>query len=76
MFRSLGLTLAIVSMPNVQDFVDKSGGNSDLLRTRADLVAAAKSVLHSQMVTPEYFESFSLKQLRVRRGEGKPGTYW
>jgi hypothetical protein len=61
-------------MPNAQDFVDKSGGNSDLLRTRADLVAAAKSVLHSQMVTPDYFESFSLKQLRVRRGEGNPGN--
>ena len=50
----------------LQDFVDNNGGNSDLMRTRADLVAAATSICHSKIVTPDYFESFSLKQLRVR----------
>jgi hypothetical protein len=48
-----------------QDFVDDNGGDSDLMRTRADLVAAAVTIVRDNTVMPDYFESFSLKQLRV-----------
>ncbi len=46
--------------------MDANGGDSDLMRTRAEVVAAAATIVRDNTVTPDYFESFSIKQLRVR----------
>ncbi len=50
--------------------MDDNGGDSELMHTREDLVTAAAEIVRESMVMPDFFASFSLKQLRVRPGGG------